>query len=124
MKMPDAWLGEDNQSMPTLTEVMPPRSRLWGSVRALSGVPSTHAVARMKVQHGSTEWRAAWVTDSLIGFVSMSKGQETWSAYSEETRPDECTAWARPLSAVVSTHLERVDSRQVRSRATGERVWL
>ena len=125
MKMPDAWLGEDNQRMLTdLHRGQPSPTAMWGAVRALSGVPPTHVVVRMRVEDGCTEWRAAWVTDSLIGFVSMIKGQETWSAYSDETQPDECTAWARPLSTVVGTGLDHVDSRQVRTRATGERVWL
>lgn len=125
MKMPDAWLGEDNQRMLTDTRRgQPSPVAMWGAVRALSGVPPTQVIARMRVEGGCTEWRAAWVTDSLIGYVAMTKGQDTWSAYSDETQPEECTAWARPLSTVVGTGLDHVDSRQVRTRATGERAWL
>lgn len=125
MRMPEAWLGEDNQRMLTDSRSgQPSPIAMWGAVRALSGVPPTHALVRMKVANGCTEWRAAWVTDFLIGFVSISKGHESWSAYSDETQPDDCTAWARPLSTVVCSCLENVDSKQVTTRATGERVWL
>ncbi len=125
MKMPEAWLGEDSQR--TFTDSRSKRSSpiaLWGAVRALSGVPPKLVVVRMKEENGCTEWQAAWVTDFLIGFVSMCKGQESWSAYSDETQPDKCTAWARPLSTVVGSCLEHVESKQVTTRPTGERLWL
>lgn len=125
MKMPTEWLGEDTQVLMTETHAhRTPPVVLWGAVLSLTGgVKPTSLMVQVDASTQRTEWRAVWLTDSLVGFASVTKDSEGWTAYSDDDQADTVTAWVRHIRDVTSVELRDVDCKRVRSYGDREKDW-
>ena len=125
MKMPNEWLGEATQMLMTdrYAQATAPVV-LWGAVLSLTGgVTPTSLMVQMETAAEHTEWRAVWSTDSLVGFASVAKDEERWTAYSDDYHADTVTAWARDIRDVQAVQLRDVDCKQVGGYGERETDW-
>jgi hypothetical protein len=125
MRMPNDWLDESVQlSMVDRHTAATAPVVLWGAVRSLTGGQRpTALMVRMATTGSHTEWRAIWMTDSLVGLAVTTKAEERWTAYSNDVRAENVTSWARPLHDIQSVELDAVECTQVRGHGEREQEW-
>jgi hypothetical protein len=111
MKIPADWLVEDVHSAlgdPYVGKFSP--VLLHGAVLSLTGgTLPRHLIVRARLGTGVTQWRAAWLEGTTIGYASLTADVEGWGSYYEDDHgpvtPQETIAWIRPLSSVVKLSL-------------------
>jgi hypothetical protein len=114
MKMPDEWLGEATQMFMTDRHAGHRSVVLWGAVLSLTGgVRLTSLMVQMETAPNHTEWRALWMTESLVGFASITRTTNAGRRNSDDDQADSVTSWARPIRDVKSVGLGHVECKKV-----------
>jgi hypothetical protein len=80
-------------------------------------------MVQMETAPNHTEWRALWMTESLVGFASITKDDERWTAYSDDDQAESVTSWARPIRDVKSVELGHVECKKVHGYGEREKDW-
>lgn len=117
MRMPTEWLDKQVQA-----RMYDQHARgtapiaLWGCLASLTSGAETVAslVEKQATEPAGTEWRAAWLTETVLAYGTVTKSIQDWT-FSDlhDCEPDSIDGWVRPLSGVSSLDLGSVVFRRV-----------
>jgi hypothetical protein len=132
MEMPEGWFPDSPDA--TLVygrERAPAPYAVRGSMLTLTGGAWPRDVLLSRAKDGeSTTWRVAWISGSLVGYVSLTGADSDWSADSdyyadandvEHVEPVAESAWTRPVASISAVSLAKVDARIETDRFNRER---